>query len=109
MSLPLIKPSDAKAWSECARRVWLDNKADFDIEPSEDEFDQLVITLGLVHEQSVLDRLSASFDVQEAISVDDTARLMGEGVQVIYQAQAGRKQHLLFGHLPTGRFITIDY
>ena len=32
----LIKPSDAKSWSLCALRVWLDNKADFELTTVED-------------------------------------------------------------------------
>lgn len=40
--LPLIKPSDAKSWTLCARRVWLDNKGDLDPQPLEDAFEQLV-------------------------------------------------------------------
>jgi len=83
---PLIKPSDAKAWGECARRVWLDNKGDFEEVPV-DPFDQLVIEKGLAHEQDVLDRLSGRYEVHKAASVEDTARLMAEGADVIYQAQ----------------------
>lgn len=86
MTLPLIKPSDAKAWTECARRVWLDNKSALEEGPV-DEFTELVIDLGLEHERTVLDRLSLEFDVHEAKSVADTTRLMEEGVDVIYQAQ----------------------
>ena len=41
--LPLIKPSDAKSWSLCARRVWLDNKGDFDLQTIDDLFEQLVL------------------------------------------------------------------
>lgn len=86
MNSPLIKPSDAKAWSECVRRVWLDNKGEFE-EVSLDPFDQMVIDLGLEHEQAVLDELRASHDVHEATSVEHTAELMARGVDVIYQAQ----------------------
>ena len=55
---PLIKPSDAKSWSLCARRVWLDNKGQIELTPIEDEFEQLVIELGMAHEQSILQRLA---------------------------------------------------
>ena len=84
--LPLIKPSDAVAWTQCARRVWLDNKGEFeDVEL--DPFDQLVIDLGLAHEHRVLEKLSGAYDVYTASTVEDTARLMAEGVDVIYQGQ----------------------
>ena len=85
--LPLIKPSDAKSWSLCARRVWLDNKGDLDLQTIDDPFEQLVIELGLAHEQAVFERLSTDMDVHTASSPDDTARLMAERVPAIYQAQ----------------------
>lgn len=84
---PLIKPSDAKSWSLCARRVWLDNKGEFEQSPIEDEFEQLVIRLGLEHEDDVLQRLSSTLEVHTVTSPEDTKRLMADGVQVIYQAQ----------------------
>ncbi len=87
MNKPLIKPSDAKSWSLCARRVWLDNKASFETDVPEDEFEQLIIELGLKHEQKVLEKLLQTHDVYTAKSVEDTERLMSEGVEVIYQAQ----------------------
>jgi predicted RecB family nuclease len=83
----MIKPSDAKSWALCARRVWLDNKSDFDLQPVDDPFEQLVIELGLAHEQAVLERLSDDMDVLTATLLEDTARLMAERVPVIYQAQ----------------------
>lgn len=87
MDTPFIKPSDAKSWSLCARRVWLDNKCSFEIEAPEDEFEQLIIELGLRHEQIVLDKLAKNREVHTAKSHEDTNRLMAEGVEVIYQAQ----------------------
>jgi len=86
-NIPLIKPSDAKSWSLCARRVWLDNKGDFELSPAEDEFEQLIIQLGLEHEDAVLQRLSGSLEVHIATSPEDTERLIAEGIPVIYQAQ----------------------
>jgi hypothetical protein len=44
---PIIKPSDAVSWGSCARRVWLDDRNDFEFEPPEDELEQLVIEFGL--------------------------------------------------------------
>lgn len=83
----MIKPSDARSWSLCTRRVWLDNKRDFELSPIEDEFEQLIIELGLAHEQTILQRLSSAMAVHTAVSSEDTQRLMAEGVPVIYQAQ----------------------
>ena len=84
---PIIKPSDAVSWVSCARRVWLDNRGDFEGEPSEDQFEQLVIELGLAHEKAVFDRLGEEVDVQTATSPEHTQQLMAEGVDAIYQAQ----------------------
>lgn len=97
MSPPIVKPSDARAWAECARRVWLDNRGDFEEGPV-DEFDQLVIKLGLAHEQAVRGRLSSEFAVHEAESVADTARLMEEGVDIIYQAQLFDEENGFIGY-----------
>jgi len=93
-----IKPSDAVSWVSCARRVWLDNSGDFDLEPTEDEFEQLVTELGLVHEKAVLDKLSEVLEVHTAISEADTLRLMNEGVDVIYQAQLVDSENGFIGY-----------
>ncbi|MBL4712293.1 MAG: TM0106 family RecB-like putative nuclease [Gammaproteobacteria bacterium] len=85
--IPLIRPSDARSWSLCARRVWLDNKGDLELPPVTDEFDLLIIQLGLEHESAVLQHLANTRDVHTATSPEDTKRLITEGVQVIYQAQ----------------------
>ena len=82
-----LKPSDAKAWSLCARRVWLDNKGDLELAPVEDVFEKLVIELGLEHEQRILTDLRTENAVHTATSPEDTQRLMAEGVDIIYQAQ----------------------
>ena len=84
---PIIKPSDAVAWSECIRRVWLDNKGELDHEQTEDAFDQLVKDRGLKHEQQVLKLLHEEYDVQEATSVEHTQLLIAQETEVIYQAQ----------------------
>tara|TARA_R110002073_G_scaffold335499_1_gene527640 strand:+ start:5903 stop:7324 length:1422 start_codon:yes stop_codon:yes gene_type:complete len=86
MSRPLIKPSDARAWTQCARQAWLDNKGDFK-EVSLPPFEQMVVDLGLQHEHAVLEELKTRYHVQKASSVEDTKRLMKQGVEVIYQAQ----------------------
>lgn len=82
-----IKPSDAKSWSLCARRVWLDNNLPEGVEVDIDPFDQLIIEQGLAHEAAVLSNLSSQNNVQKATSVEHTAQLMDDGVEVIYQAQ----------------------
>ena len=82
-----IKPSDAKSWSSCIRRVWIDNKAKLEIVPTEDAFEQLIIDLGVKHEQAVFERLSSTLTVHTATSPEDTSRLIQERAPVIYQAQ----------------------
>jgi predicted RecB family nuclease len=98
MRTPLIKPSDAKSWSLCARRVWLDNKGELKSEPTEDEFEQLIIELGLEHERAVLNKLTTTYEVKTASSIEDTNRLMAEGVEVIYQARLFDKNEQFSGY-----------
>lgn len=86
-TLPLIKPSDANAWTSCKRRVWLDNKAQLRIIPSQDPFGDLIVDLGLEHEKNLLEVISAQTTVQTASNKEDTQRLMAEKVPVIYQAE----------------------
>jgi len=84
---PLVKPSDAQSWSLCARRVWLDNQSGFETSPIEDEFEQLVIQLGIDHEKRVLDKLAEKADILTATSPEHTTQLIAEGAPIIYQAQ----------------------
>ena len=84
---PLIKPSDARSWALCNRRVWLDNKGELELTPVEDEFEQLIIDLGLAHEQAILENLANKLEVRTASSPEDTQQLIAERVPVIYQAQ----------------------
>jgi predicted RecB family nuclease len=95
---PLIKPSDARSWSLCARRVWLDNKGDFELTLVEDEFTQLIIDLGLAHEQSILENLTDTLEVHTATSPEDTNRLIAERAPVIYQAQLVNEAEGLIGY-----------
>lgn len=94
----IIKPSDARSWTLCTRRVWLDNKHDFKLAPSTDEFQQLIIQLGLEHEGAVLEHLATTLDVHTATSPEDTKHLMAEGVQAIYQAQLVDETSGLIGY-----------
>jgi len=82
-----IKPSDAKSWSLCARRVWFDNYLPESEEIEIDPFEQLIIEQGLVHEQSVLNDLSQDKTVETAKSPEHTQQLMNDGIDIIYQAQ----------------------
>lgn len=93
-----IKPSDASSWALCARRVWLDNKGELEVEESEDAFEALIIELGLAHEQEVLAQLMKEMSVHTATSPEDTQRLMAEGVDVIYQAQLLDKENHFVGY-----------
>ena len=97
-TLSNIKPSDAKSWSLCTRRVWLDNKAELAIVPSEDAFERLIIDLGVAHEQAILERLSITLAVHTATSTEDTLRLIAERVPVIYQAQLVDAEEGVIGH-----------
>lgn len=93
-----IKPSDASSWALCARRVWLDNKGELEVEEAEDAFEALIIELGLAHEQTVLTLLMKEKSVHTATSPEDTQRLMAEGVDVIYQAQLLDKENHFVGY-----------
>lgn len=97
-TLPIVRPSDAVSWASCIRRVWLDNLGDFEEAPVEDEFEQLVIELGLAHEQAVLDKLSETLTIHTATSPEDTQQLMTEGVDVIYQAKLVDAENGLVGY-----------
>ena len=85
--LSFIRPSDAKSWAECKRRVWLDNRADLDTQPIDDPFEKLIIELGVAHEQTLLQELASKTDVHTATSPEHTTELMAKQVPVIYQAQ----------------------
>ncbi|WP_373090532.1 TM0106 family RecB-like putative nuclease [Zhongshania sp.] len=93
-----IKPSDASSWALCARRVWLDNIGELEVEEAEDAFEALIIELGLAHEQAVLTQIMREKSVHTATSAEDTQRLMAEGVDVIYQAQLLDKENHLVGY-----------
>lgn len=84
---PIIKPSDAVAWTECDRRVWLENKGSIIQDKSENAFDKLVQDKGMEHENKILKMLREKHQVCEATSFEDTKMLMADGVKVIYQAQ----------------------
>ena len=87
---PIIRPSDAVAWTECDRRVWLENKGSIVQDKSENAFDKLVQDKGMEHENKILKMLREKHQehqVCEATSFEDTKMLMADGVKVIYQAQ----------------------
>ena len=93
-----IKPSDASSWALCARRVWLDNKGELEVEEAEGAFEDLIIELGLAHEQAVLTKLTKENAVHTATSPEDTQRLIADGVDVIYQAQLLDKKNHFVGY-----------
>ncbi|MBT6489392.1 MAG: hypothetical protein HOK97_06505 [Deltaproteobacteria bacterium] len=82
-----IKPSDTRAWSECSRRVWLDNKGDVEVVLEEDAFAHLIIERGLEHEAAVLEQLSNEHDLVHATSEKETRDLMAKGADIIYQRE----------------------
>jgi|GEM_PF-522714 len=94
---PLIKPSDANSWSSCVRRVWLDNMKRVELVPATDVFGQLIIDLGMRHEQLVLDRLSSMAAVKTATSPEDTNRLIEDRTPIIYQAQLLDQENGIIG------------
>lgn len=93
-----IKPSDAKSWVSCARRVWFDNFQPDGTTVDVSEFDQLIIDQGMEHERAILDKLSKDHEVQTARSVDHTNQLMQQGVEIIYQAQLEDAEENLIGY-----------
>ena len=84
---PIIRPSDAVAWTECDRRVWLENKTKIAQDQSENAFDKLIKDKGLEHERKILKKLREKHQVRQATSFKDTEMLMADEAEVIYQAQ----------------------
>jgi len=82
----LVKPSDSRSWSLCKRRVWLDHKLPAQHEDLND-FDKLVVQLGIEHEKNILSIFESKYTVEVAQSVTHTETLMHQGIDVIYQAQ----------------------
>ena len=85
--LNLIKPSDAKSWSLCHRRVWFDNNPPEGFVINLDPFDELIRETGIEHEKAILENLSKGRTVGSATSPQTTKVLMTEGIDIIYQAQ----------------------
>ena len=94
---PPVKPSDAKSWTLCRRRVWLDNQPGVIVE-GEDPFERLVIEMGLEHERNVLGQLAGERTVVRAKSQSHTRQCMQEGVDVIYQGQLVDESQGLVGN-----------
>ncbi len=81
-----IKPSDARSWLSCSRRVWFDNNPPPGMEQVEaNPFDQLIMTLGMRHEWNVKRQMEKEHQVVEAVSPEHTKALMEAGVEIIYQ------------------------
>jgi len=96
-SHPQIKPSDAKAWAACARRVWFDNYPPNDFEAPKSAFDELIIKQGLLHENQVLEGFRGKFQVETATSMEHTLNLMLDKVEVIYQGKLIKPDENLIG------------
>lgn len=85
---PYIKPSDARSWLLCKRRVWYDNFPPEGFEPAEpDPFDDLIMQMGINHEWGIKRDLEKQFTVIEAVSNEHTLGLMKAGAEVIYQGE----------------------
>lgn len=82
-----IKPSDATSWVYCVKRVCLDNDPAINVEGINDEFDDLIIRMGIEHEEAILKKLQSEFETQIANSAEHTLQLMDQGVPVIYQGE----------------------
>ena len=93
-----IKPSDAKSWTLCARRVWFDNYPPEGSVSVPNPFEQMIIEQGLSHERAVLENLSKNKTVETAKSPEHTKQLMNAGIDVIYQAQLLDKENSLIGY-----------
>jgi predicted RecB family nuclease len=85
---PYIKPSDARSWLHCKRRVWYDNFPPKDFEIGDpDPFDALIMKMGINHEWGIKRDLEKQFKIVEAVSNEHTLGLMKAGAEVIYQGE----------------------
>lgn len=82
---PYIKPSDARSWNHCRRRVRFDHfppEGSAKVKPS--AFDQLVMEMGLAHELKVKLKLEKQYHRMDAASPQHTQDLMQAGIPLIY-------------------------
>jgi predicted RecB family nuclease len=82
-----IKPSDATSWAYCTKRVWLDHDPSISVEDNQDDFGDLIIKMGMDHEDVLLKQFQSEDEVHIAKSAEHTKRLMDHGVPVIYQGE----------------------
>ena len=93
-----IKPSDARSWLHCKRRVWYDNFPPEGLEAvNPDPFDELIVQLGMSHEWDIKRGLEIEHQIIEATSVEHTQELMDAGVDIIYQARLVDPQSQIIG------------
>jgi predicted RecB family nuclease len=93
-----IRPSDARSWLHCKRRVWYDNfPPEGMVQAEPDPFEELVKQLGIRHEWGIKRDLEQQFQMVEATSVEHTEALMEAGVDIIYQAQIANRQNKIIG------------
>lgn len=95
---PYIRPSDARSWLHCKRRVWYDNFPPADMTQGEpDPFEELIAQMGVRHEWGIKRDLERQHQVVEATSVEHTQALMQAGVEVIYQPQLVDREKRIIG------------
>jgi len=92
-----IRPSDARSWLHCKRRVWYDNFSP-EVEFAEpDPFDELIMQLGIAHEKEIKQDFEKKFKVITATSVEHTNALIESGVDIIYHAQLVDRKNKIIG------------
>ena len=108
-----IRASDATSWVHCQRRAWLDQNLPAGHETAKpNEFDELIMTLGMRHEWSIKRQLEKDYQVIEALSEEHTKALMETGVEIIYQPKLrmgdviGVPDFLI--RQPSGEYIPAD-
>ncbi len=78
-----IKASDAKSWSLCHRRAWLDNFPPLGVEAGEvDPFEQMIIEKGNLLEQKYLQLFQSKHQVVEALPYA-SARAAAAGLRLL--------------------------
>lgn len=93
-----IRPSDARSWLHCKRRVWYDNFPPENMPIAElDPFEELIAEMGMRHAQNVKNNYEQTHPMVEATSVEHTNQLMAEGVDAIYHPQIIDSQNKILG------------
>ncbi len=94
-----IKPSDARSYLSCHRRVWFDNNPPPSMEQAEaNPFDLLIMQLGMRHEWNIKRQLEKTHQLVEATSPEHTQDLIKAGVEVIYQPKLVDETNHIIGN-----------